>query len=361
MQDFDLLRKYGWNEYWQNRFGDFGFNTSHAPNASQEFTPGRVIVEGTHVYRLVTKDGERLAEVSGKYRFAAQRRADYPTVGDWVVVQTGHATDRASIHALLPRRTCFQRKLAGTEIDSQIVAANVDYVWLVMAANDLNLRRLERYLVAAWESQAIPVVVLSKADTIANHADAIHSIEAVCPGVTVHMVSAETGVGMEALLPYVSDGRTVALLGSSGAGKSTIVNFLLGEVVQTVQAVRDADQRGRHTTTQRSLFPSAAGGLIIDTPGMRELQLWHQESGVDGAFRDIESLAEDCAFRDCQHQAEPGCAVRAAVAAGTLERERLSNYDKMKRELAYMARKEDKAAQAAERSKWKKLSKARRR
>lgn len=344
--------KYGWNEYWQDLFADF---------EPYGLTPGRVIVEGTHVYRVVTKDGERLAEVSGKYRFAAHSRADYPAVGDWVVVQTGSSTDRGSIHTLLPRRTCFQRKMAGTEIDSQIVAANVDYVWLVMAANDLNLRRLERYLVAAWESQATPVVVLNKADTIVNQGEAIRSVQAVCPGVDVHLVSAETGVGMEVLLPYVSVGRTVALLGSSGAGKSTIVNFLLGDVVQAVQSVRDMDQRGRHTTTQRSLFPLAAGGLIIDTPGMRELQLWHQEAGVDGAFRDIESLAQSCSFRDCQHETEPGCAVRAAVVAGTLDRERLSNYEKMKRELAYMARKEDKAAQAVERTKWKKLSKARRR
>lgn len=346
-----MLRAYGWDDAWEQLFAEQG---------EPGWVPARVIEDGMHVYRIATEIGELLAEVAGKFRHAALGRADFPAVGDWVAVQYANTVDRAVIHALLPRRTCFVRKLAGREIDSQVLAANVDFVWLVMAANDVNVRRLERYLIAAWESGARPVVVLSKADLVANVTDVVQEVQQACLDVPVHVISAETGAGMAALLSYCGEGLTVSLLGASGAGKSTVVNYVLDEPAQAVQAVRSGDQRGRHTTTQRSLFKVPAGGVIMDTPGMRELQLWHQDVGMESAFPDIERWSEQCAFRDCQHHSEPGCAVRRALDDGTLDAGRFDNYQKLQRELSYLARKDDKAARAAERDKWQKLSKARR-
>ncbi|RJR06760.1 ribosome small subunit-dependent GTPase A [Candidatus Parcubacteria bacterium] len=339
----------GWNDYLNNEFALF---------EEQGFTVGRVMLEHKRIYRVETENGEYLAEVSGKYRFEAESREDYPAVGDWVVLSERPSERKATIQALLPRFSKFSRKAAGLTTEEQIVAANVDTVFLVQSLNyDFNARRLERYLIMAWESGATPVIVLTKADLCEDVAARIKDVEAVALGVPVFAVSVKDEAGLEKLAPYFTTGKTVALLGSSGAGKSTLTNFLLGEEKQVIQEVRGDDDKGRHTTTYRELYLLPTGGLVLDTPGMRELQLWEADGATVGqSFQDVEELAEQCYFRDCKHENEPSCAVREAIREGTLEEARYQSYVKLQRELAYLERKTNKRAQLAEKDKWKKIS-----
>ncbi|KPB04277.1 ribosome small subunit-dependent GTPase A [Bacillus sp. CHD6a] len=338
----------GWNECLNNAFIEY---------EEQGFTVGRVMLEHKRLYRVETDHGECLAEVSGKYRFEALTREDYPAVGDWVVLSERQEEGRATIHALLPRFSKFSRKAAGLTTEEQIVAANVDTVFLVQSLNyDFNPRRLERYLVMAWESGANPVVVLTKADLCEDVTGKITEVEAVAFGVPIHAVSVKEETGLEELEPYFAEGKTVALLGSSGAGKSTLTNYLLGEEKQLIQEVRSDDDKGKHTTTYRELYMLPTGGLVLDTPGMRELQLWEADGAISHSFQDIEDLAEQCYFRDCKHANEPKCAVRGAIEEGTLEAARYQSYVKLQRELAYLERKNDKRAQLAEKEKWKKVT-----
>jgi ribosome biogenesis GTPase / thiamine phosphate phosphatase len=318
--------------------------------------PARVTLEHRELYQVMTTDGERFAEVSGRFRYQAAERGDFPAVGDWVMISDRKDDGRATVHAILPRFSKFSRKAAGHTTDEQVVAANVDTVFLVMALNrDFNLRRLERYLIMAWESGASPVIVLSKADLCDNLEARLLEVEHIALGVPIAAVSALTGAGVETVTSYLRPGETVVLLGSSGVGKSTLTNALVGESVQVVQAIRDGDDRGRHTTTSRELIALPSGALLIDTPGMRELQLWDADEGMTGAFADIDALADACQFRDCQHTNEPGCAISQAISNGELDVDRYQSYLKLQRELAYLVRKEDQRAQAAERDKWKKI------
>lgn len=311
--------------------------------------PGRVTAEHKHIYTVQTAEGELLAEVTGKFRFAALEREDYPSVGDWLALTPRCEDGRASIHAILPRRSKFSRKNAGVTTDEQIAAVNVDTVFLIAALNhDFNLRRLERYLIPAWESGAQPVILLNKADLCPDPALFIAETEGIAPGVPVHAVSAVTGAGMEELAPYLQPGHTLTLLGSSGAGKSSLTNYLAGSEVMATGGIREDDSRGCHTTTHRELIPLAGGALMIDTPGMRELQLWSAEEGMGAAFSDVEALGEACRFADCSHRKEPGCAVQAALRAGTLDRSRYDSYRKLQAELAFMARKEQEKQRAQE-------------
>nr|WP_245954375.1 ribosome small subunit-dependent GTPase A [Paenibacillus flagellatus] len=319
---------------------------------------GRVALEHTHLYRIYTERGDMLAEVAGRLRHQAQGRGDYPAVGDWVVIRYREADNRAVIHGILPRTSKFSRKVAGNVTDEQIVAANVDTVFLVNALNlDFNIRRLERYLILAWESGANPVVLLTKADLCeeAERREKVAEAEAAAMGVPVHVVSAAEGEGLAELAPYFGQGRTVALLGSSGVGKSTLVNALYGDAIMAVSGIREGDDKGRHTTTHRELVRLPGGGVLIDTPGMRELQLWHADEGLGQGFRDVEELAAHCRFGDCGHNREPGCAVQEALADGRLAADRYESYLKLQRELAYLARKEDKALQLKEKERWKKI------
>jgi ribosome biogenesis GTPase / thiamine phosphate phosphatase len=269
-----------------------------------------------------------------------------PAVGDWVGV-----TPPATITSILPRRSAFIRKHAGDGSTEQVLAANVDAAFLLAGLDDdFSLRRLERYITTAWESGASPIVVLTKADLCDDVPAAVLAVESVAIGVPVHPVSNVLGTGLEALAPYLQPGRTVVLLGSSGVGKSTLLNRLAGAEVMRTRAVA-ADGTGRHTTVHRELVPLAGGGLVIDTPGLRELQFW--EGDIDAAFEDIEALATECRFRNCAHTTEPGCAVLAATDAGTLELDRLRSWRKLQRELEAVAARTDRRLQLARKQRWK--------
>ena len=290
------------------------------------------------------------AVLAGRYRHHVTSAEQLPAVGDWVTVATHGDGEVHQIIGLEPRRSAFRRKAAGDTTDVQIVAANVDVAIIASALpGDVNLRRRERYLTLAWESGATPVVVLTKADLVDDPTPYVASMQSIAPGVDVFAVSTLTGLGLEELAARLSPGITAVLLGSSGVGKSTLVNILLGRDKQRTSPVRD-DGAGRHTTTHRELIELPSGASLIDTPGMRELQLWSSDDGLESAFDDVSVLARDCRFRDCQHDSEPGCAVLAAVERGALAEDRLASWHELRRELAYLDRRQDAAAAAAARN-----------
>ena len=340
------LTTLGWSEFFEINFKSY---------AEQGYTCGRVALEHKNLFRVYTQYGEVLAEISGKLRHEAMSRSDLPAVGDWVVIRARPERDRVMIHAVLPRRTSFARKIAGSRTEEQIVGANVDTLFLLTSLNqDFSLRRIERYLIIAWESGANPIIILSKSDLCDSVAGPIDEVQAVARGVPIHAISVVTGSGLQDIAQYFKRGQTVAFVGSSGVGKSTLINYLAGVDHLKVQTVREHDDRGRHTTTHRELVLLPAGGLVLDTPGMRELQLF--DGDLQSVFDDIEALAGRCFFSDCQHQDEPRCVVREALAAGTIDAERYQSYEKLQKELKYQARRRDKLSEIEERKKWKKLS-----
>lgn len=342
------LKIVGWNSYFEETFEEY---------KQQGFEVARVVLEHKRLYRVLSEHGELMAEVSGKLRFQALERQDFPAVGDWVVISARPHEQKATIHGILPRKSKFSRKAAGGTTEEQIVAANVDTIFLVNALNaDFNVRRIERYVLTAWESGANPVIILSKADLCDDVQEKIQQVESVAFGVPTHALSAEQNIGMEQLTPYICEGKTIALLGSSGVGKSTITNALLGRDKQDVQTIREGDDRGRHTTTHRELIVLDSGGILVDTPGMRELQLWDANEGFRQSFSDIEDLFENCRFRDCSHTKEPGCAVQEALTEGTLDEGRYASYVKLQKELAFLERKSNRRAAIAEKAKWKQIS-----
>ena len=347
------LELLGWNRFF----------SQHSPSHLESgYTVGRVALEHKNTYTLYTEFGELTAEVAGKMRHQATGRIDFPAVGDWVTISVRHEENKATIHEILPRKSKFSRKIAGAQTEEQIVATNIDTVFLVSGLDlDFNPRRIERYLILIWDSGANPVIVLNKADLCDAIAQRQAEVEAIAPGVPIIVLSALENQGLAALTPYLSKGQTVALIGSSGVGKSTLTNQLAGQSIQSVQSVRANDHRGRHTTACRELIILPSGGLLIDTPGMRELQMWTGNEGLQETFADITSLAACCRFRDCQHQNEPGCAVQQAIGEGTLEVRRFQNYQKLQQELNYLNRKQDQKASLVEKEKWKKIHKAWRR
>ena len=351
MEDAINLEDYGWDESFAEHF---------EPYAREGYEAGRVFLQHNKYYMLYTAAGETLAEASGRLRYEARGPEDFPAVGDWVALRRKEDEDKAAvIHDVLPRRSKFSRRAAGTRDEEQVVAANVDTVFLVTGLDhDFNPRRIERYLVMAWESGAEPVVVLNKADVAEDAEGAVREVEAVAPGVAVVRMSAKRGEGVEALLPFVGRGRTVALIGSSGVGKSTIVNRLVGEDVQRTQEVRLGDQRGRHTTTHRELIVLPSGGLVMDTPGMRELQVLVSDRGLRETFDDIEEVAANCRFTDCRHENEPDCAIREALADGTLDAERYGNYRKLQAEMRQTAARQDQRKGQEEKARVKRITRA---
>lgn len=301
-----------------------------------ERTVGRITLQEKGLYRLRTVTGEQNALVSGKFQFDAQAVSDYPAVGDYVLADCADP-DTAVIHRVLPRKSLFMRKAAGTSKTEQVVAANIDTVFLCMSLNnDFNLRRLERYLAVAWESGADPVVLLTKADLCGDVPQKQAEVESIAMGVTILTTSAMESDGYRQIMPYVTEGRTVAFVGSSGVGKSTLINRLLGEERLATDGLRN-DDKGHHTTTHRELLVLPNGAMVIDTPGMRELGMWDAASGVEQTFADIEALAARCRFRNCSHTSEPGCAVRDAIRRGELDGGRWQSYQKLKNENAYAA------------------------
>lgn len=293
------------------------------------------------MYKLYTEAQEVLAEISGKFRFEVLEQEEYPAVGDWVVISLRAEEKRATIHKVLPRKSKFSRKVAGLETREQIVAANVDKVFLVNALNrDFNIKRIERYLIMAWESGADPVIILSKADLCDDLEEKLMEVERTAVGVPIHVISTVDGRGLDELNQYLIPGRTIALLGSSGVGKSTLINHLAQKELQKTNEVREYDDRGRHTSTSREMFVLDSGTIMIDTPGMREIQMWSGEDGLTEAFEDIEKLAAQCKFTDCKHKKEPGCAVREAIENGTLSSERFESYIKLQKEIRIAERKQ---------------------
>jgi ribosome biogenesis GTPase len=344
------LTQYGWNDSVAARF---------ARNVAEELQPARVLSERRGSYALVTANGEVDGAVSGRFRYDAMSSEDFPAVGDWVGVEMGEAGGSAIIRAVLPRLTQFARPARGDLPGAQVVAANVDVVLVVSGLDDdFNLRRLERFMTLAWASGAEPVVVLNKADLCEDIAGRLADVAGIAPGVPIRVLSAREGTGIETLTPLLDSGKTIALLGSSGVGKSTIVNALLGWERQLTKDVREDDARGRHTTTNRELMVMPNGALLIDNPGIRSVGIWDADEGLDDAFADVQAFAAECRFNDCEHGSEPGCAVRAAIARGDLPAERLASQQKLQREWAAMARRVDPAARELERRRWKGIHKS---
>jgi ribosome biogenesis GTPase / thiamine phosphate phosphatase len=347
------LEALGWDPELEEKFREHG---------EQSLVPGRVAAEHRGAYVVRTAAGEAWAELAGKLRHEAAGRGELPAVGDWVALQLG-AGRKATIKTVLPRRTKISRKVTLGETEEQVLAANVDTILLVSSLNhDLNVRRIERYLATAWESGAQPAIVLNKADLcpIEERSVLVAEVESVAFGVPVHTVSAVTAEGMDELASYFRPGRAVVLLGSSGVGKSSLINRLIGSERLETKEIRD-DGRGRHTTTHRELLELPGGGLVIDTPGLRELQLWESSDGLTEAFEDVAELEAACRFNDCGHETEPGCAVREAIRSGELESERLESYRKLQRELARLERRRDARLVSLERKKWRAFAKEQRR
>lgn len=331
--DKTCLIEYGWNDYFDREFEQY---------KGTGCIPGRVFEEHTHLYKVCIGQGEVIGEVSGKLRFNAEGQEGFPAIGDWVALTLRPGENRATIHGILGRRSRFSRKVAGSVIREQIVAANIDTIFLITSLNnEFNPRRLERYLTVAWESGASPVIILSKADLCDDLESKLLEVQSIAFGSPVHVISSITKQGIEELQKYLTMGKTVALLGSSGVGKSTLINCLSGREVQRVSSISEYMDKGRHTTTHRELILLPGGGIIVDTPGMRELQLWEGSEGMLETFSDVEDLAKNCKFSDCRHYHEPGCAVRQAIEDGTLPEARYESYKKLQKELEYAEAKQE--------------------
>lgn len=334
--DISLL---GWNPHVKQAFSEYN---------KQNGIPARIVSEDKGSYLLMSELGESRGKVSGLYWHASNNRSDFPAVGDWVVMEAHSVDSTAVIHSLLPRTNEICRKVVGENTEKQVLAANIDSVFIVSGLdNNFNLRRLERYISLVWDSDAKPVIILNKADLLQEN-DEIYTIqndiESIAFDVPVHFISVVTGQGLEELGTYFQDNQTVAFLGSSGVGKSTLTNHFLGKATQKINETRASDSKGRHTTTRRQLFMLPSGGMLIDTPGMRELQLWADDKEINHGFSDIDSLAEHCRFNNCTHNHEPGCAVQSAVSNDELDPERLSNFNKIQRELNYLAKRQEEAS-----------------
>jgi len=335
------LADMGWDDFFVQQFAAF---------ANNGFFPARVALEHRELYRVYTEQTDLAAEVTGKLRHQARSRADFPAVGDWVVVAVPPDENRAIIHTVLPRKSKFSRRAVlsggmpetGGETDEQVLAANVDTVFLVSALDgDFNLRRIERFLAVAWDSGALPVIVLNKADKCDNPGERKQEAEAVAVGIPIYTISAAENEGLDVLQQHLGPGKTAVFLGSSGVGKSAIINRLLGAEQLKVTEIRENDSRGRHTTTHRELVLLPDGGIVIDTPGLRTLKMWSDDEGLERVFGDIEEFALACRFRDCKHQDEPGCAIQRALADGTLDAGRYTNYLKLQKELNHLVLRQD--------------------
>ena len=344
------LTQLGWDPFFQRHFQILKLPGS---------VPARVMSESKGSYQVYSQYGELTAKISGTMRYQTGTEVRHPAVGDWVIVKPLVDEQKGTIHVVLPRKSKFSRKVAGERTEEQVVSANVDTVFIVSGLDggrNFNLRRIERYLTLAWSSGAIPVVVLNKVDVCPNTDDCIRDLESIALGVSVHLVSAKERSGLDELRRYLTAGKTAAFLGPSGVGKSSLINALLGIDRQAIGEVREGDLMGKHTTTMRELIPLPGGGIVIDTPGMREIQMWGDENDVDNAFADIEGLSKMCHFTNCNHNGESGCAVTAAINRGKLDPTRLASYRKLQNELVYLASKEEQSTRVYEKAKFRKIA-----
>lgn len=357
--EMEFLFLFGWDDFFESQVPGLICLSDEPQSSTGSLFPACVICEERSLYRVQAGLNQVFwASVSGKMQFSAVSREDYPAVGDWVLVELPSPSDRGVIHQVLQRKTTIHRKQAGASADVQILSTNVDYTFITTSVNfDLNFRRIERYLAVAREGGSVPVILLTKADTCLDDINGVLAeVQRQFPGVPVHALSKDDFGTADFLADYLKKGTTSVFVGSSGVGKSTLVNFLIGKEQIKTQGVREDDGKGRHTTTSRNLYVSRYGGLIIDTPGMRELQLSDHTEGVRAQFSDIEDLLRGCRFRNCQHQTEPGCAIKNALADGSLAEDRWRSYQKLEAEVRHGMRKQDKVLAAEDRKMWKKRS-----
>lgn len=343
------IKSLGWNSFYQDKLSN---------RVEKDLIPARVAVENKNNFILYTEYGEIPGEVSGRLLFTSDNTSSLPKVGDWVLVDLYDNNTLAIINEVMPRRTKLSRKVAGNKSDEQIIASNIDTIFIVQSADEtFNLNRIERYLVAVKNSGANPVVLLSKSDLCDDVEGYIESTKNSAHTVDVFAISVKDTNSIEVISTIISEGETIALIGPSGVGKSTLINELIGEERQSVNEVRLGDSKGKHTTTKRELIMLPGGGLIIDTPGMREFQLWSDDVSLNSAFPEIDSLSEDCKYKDCSHIHEAGCAVLDAVNRGIIKAKRYANYLKMRKELTYLENRINESARSVEKKKWKSIHK----
>lgn len=341
------LKKLGWDDF---------FNVQKL-NFSAELHAGRVAIENKRNYLLYTESGEYMGELSGKFYYDAQSRGGLPAVGDWVLFKPVHNEKKAVIENVLMRKNKFSRKVVLEKTDEQIIAANIDFLFIITSLNlEFNLKRTERYLTLAFDNNLTPVIILSKEDLCEDPAVIISEVRSVAEGIDIHSVSTIENKGIDELKKYFEGNRTAAFVGSSGVGKSTLINFLTGTNNIPVNVIGDYKDKGKHTTTKREMILLPEGGIIIDTPGMREIQIWEGSEGLSDSFKDVEDFFSRCRFSDCKHDTEPGCAVKEAIDNGELDEERFNNYLKLKKEIKWFEIRKDKKAKSDESKKWKKIS-----